>query len=67
MAYLLTCPELTESGVNLLTQNFADVAYLPSIVVGTTVMRADSWAEDANRYLEYNVLRCCHRDSFMSS
>lgn len=37
MAYLLTCPELTESGVNLLTQNFADVAYLPSIVVGTTV------------------------------
>lgn len=37
------CPELTESGVNLLMQNFADVAYLPSIVVGTIVMRADSW------------------------
>lgn len=62
------CPELTKLGINLLTQNFAVMTYMPGIVVGAAVMRADSWAEDANtQILRIKSAKCCHRDSFMSS
>ena len=63
VADLQICPELTKLGKIGLTQHFAGMAYMSGVPVGAAVMRADSWAEDANRI---ECAKCHHRHLLMS-